>query len=540
MFFSVFCTNSLFTAVYLQRFIYSASMKKNIAFLFCFASLAFCYAQTGGETKSFYNNRPAFHFTPPKNWINDPNGLVYLNKEYHLFYQYNPFGNKWGHMSWAHAVSKDLQTWKSLPLALKEYKTSDTTEAWIFSGCVVVDSLNSSGFFKKGKKNGMVAVFTSAVHSATRDVAQNQSLAYSTDYGRNWKYYAKNPVLDNNSTNFRDPNVFWYPNTKKWIMAVNKPLEYTVQFYESVNLKNWKLLSEFGKQGDTSRVWECPSLFEVPIEGMKKTKWVLLISSGHRQKNYLGMQYFVGDFDGKTFVPQKQPEIFYLDEGKDFYAAIPFGNLPNTEKKPIILGWLNDWEYAGDIPTGSVFRGAFSVPRTLSLFNEGGIYKITQQPKIDYGLTTKSSTTWAENRVIDSSTEINTTFTKNLLAESYHLQLKIENINAEGFNLEILKSGDEKTLISYNFSTKKLSLDRTKSGNVDFNARFKSIETMEVPLEDNKLTLDIHVDKWIVEIFAGGGKKALTDIVFPTKHDSKIDLVPFKGKIKVNSLRIYP
>jgi fructan beta-fructosidase len=159
--------------------------------------------------------RPLYHYTPPKNWVNDPNGLVYLDGEYHLFYQYNPFGNKWEHMSWGHAVSLNLQDWKTLPLALPEIKNQNGSTTMIFSGCVVVDSLNTSGFFDLGFKKGLVSVFTSHVSHAGKDLAQHQSLAFSSDKGRTWKYFDKNPVLDISITNFRDPNVIWWLNEKK-------------------------------------------------------------------------------------------------------------------------------------------------------------------------------------------------------------------------------------------------------------------------------------------------------------------------------------
>ncbi len=459
--------------------------------------------------------RPVYHYTPPKNWVNDPNGMVYLDGEYHLFYQYNPFGTKWGHMSWGHAVSKDLKTWKTLPLALKEFDNADGSQTMIFSGCAVVDEMNTSGLFAKGFTKGMVAMFTSHVTKDKKDIAQHQSLAYSSDKGRTWKYYAKNPVLDIGSKNFRDPNVFWYAPKNKWIVSVVVALEHKVQFYESKNLKDWKLLSEFGKMGDTSSIWECPSLQKVlTSDGLEK--WVLIISSGHRQPKYVGMQYFVGDFDGTTFTPQKQKEVLYVDEGKDFYAAVPFYNRPKSQPNPIIMGWVNNWAYANEVPT-ETWRGGFSVPRKLSLFQEDGMYQLKQTPIISENIFTEKLTL-QPNAKINAQTII-------LKDNLYRLVLDIKLLTSKGFALNLLKNGDEKSVLSYDVATETLSFDRTKSGKIDFSERFKSIESMKIKPKNGHLKLDIFVDKSIVEIYANDGEKVLTDIVFPTKGKGSVEII---------------
>ena len=475
-------------------------MKSTLLFLFISTCL------------SAQNYRPVYHYTPPKNWVNDPNGLVYLDGEYHLFYQHNPEATTWGHMSWGHAISKDLKNWETLPLALPEYKNIDGTTTMIFSGCAVIDSKNSSGFFKKGFTKGMVAVYTSHIEGKT----QHQSLAFSSDKGRTWKYYDKNPVLDIGLKDFRDPNVIWYNERKVWIMTVSKPLEYTVQFYESKDLKQWNLMSEFGKQGDMTKIWECPSLVKVPIENSEKSKWVLMVSSGHRQKGYLAMQYFVGDFDGKNFVAQKQNEVLYVNEGKDFYAAIPFNNLPKTQTKPIIMGWLNDWEYANTLPT-ETFRGGFSVPIKLSLFEENTTYKLKQEPIVKKDIPTEVISLKANELFISKLAKSN--------QNSYRLQLTINLLGSKGFDLYLLKNDKNSTILSYDVATSMLSFDRTKSGNVDFHKRFSSVESVDVKPENGILKLDILVDKSVIEIFVNNGKAVITDLVFPLKDSSDIEVV---------------
>ena len=210
--------------------------------------------------------RPQFHFSPQKNWINDPNGLVYHNGQYYLFYQHNPLGNVWGHMSWGHAVSKDLVHWKHLPVAIPE-----ENGVMIFSGTCVVDKNNTSGLGKNGKVP-IVAIYTGHIEG----VNQSQHLAYSLDDGITWKKYDKNPVLDLNKKDFRDPKVFWYAPKKYWVMALMLSAEFKMQLYSSKNLIDWELLSEFGPAGDISGVWECPDLTQVPVEGQPGKKEMVI------------------------------------------------------------------------------------------------------------------------------------------------------------------------------------------------------------------------------------------------------------------------
>jgi fructan beta-fructosidase len=239
--------------------------------------------------------RPQFHYTPARNWMNDPNGLVHYQGEYHLFYQHNPEGSSWGNMSWGHAVSKDLVHWKELPLAI-----SHDENEMVFSGSVVVDRLNTTGFGTRANPP-MVAVYTS---NPKARADQNQSLAYSLDRGRTWSKYDGNPVLDIDNSEFRDPKVQWYAPTRSWLMTVVKATERKVAFYSSKDLKTWTHLSDFGPQGAVGGVWECPDLFPLPLGKSKEQKWVLLVSlnPGHLYGGS-GTQYFVGDFDGTTFTP---------------------------------------------------------------------------------------------------------------------------------------------------------------------------------------------------------------------------------------------
>jgi fructan beta-fructosidase len=285
------------------------------------AATALLLAQHGtAQAAAAYQEpyRPQFHFTPAQNWMNDPNGLVYYKGEYHLFFQHNPFGDTWGHMSWGHAVSRDLVHWKQLPVALPEHG-----DEMIFSGSAVVDYGNTTGFGTRGNP-AMVAIYTSAYPDD-----QKQSLAYSTDRGRTWTKYAGNPVLDDADREFRDPKVFWYAPQRKWIMAVSMAVQRKIRFYSSPNLKQWTLMSDFGPANATGGVWECPDLFPLALDGNpRKTKWVLVVNLNPGGiAGGSAAQYFVGDFDGSRFTADNAGaytppagDVFADFEGSDYGA----------------------------------------------------------------------------------------------------------------------------------------------------------------------------------------------------------------------------
>jgi fructan beta-fructosidase len=492
--------------------------------------------------------RPGYHFTAPKNWINDPNGLIYHNGTYHLFYQHNPVANVWGNMSWGHATSRDLLTWQHQPLAIPQFTHADgKTKTAIFSGSIVVDRGNRNGFCPAGTTDCLVAVYTGNVMEGDTQRAQYQNLAYSADNGLTWTQYANNPVLDLHTKEFRDPSVSWYAPQQKWLMAVIKPTDHQTAFYESKNLKDWTLLSLFGPAGDTTRVWECPALVSVPVldEAGKSVgglqKWVLFVSSGHPQKNYLGMQYFVGNFDGTTFtLDPKNPKPVapavsnVVDWGKDYYAAIPFNDLPapgNGPARPIMMGWLNDWEYANKLPT-TPFKGAMSVPRQISLRETPAGYELVQTP---LSLQARRGPAFLrKNLIVRGSQPLP------FAGESYELDADIALGTAGKISLHLLKSGAEQSVLTYDVATQTLAFDRTKSGKVAFSDRFSSIETMVVKPQNGRLKLHLLVDRSVVEIFANGGQRVLTDLVFPTRHDGQIELMAEGGQAEYKSLTIWP
>lgn len=452
--------------------------------------------------------RPQYQFSPAIHWTNDPNGLVYHEGEYHIFYQYNPMGIRWGHMSWGHAISKDLVHWQHLPVAIEEGK-----DVMIFSGTCFVDFNNSSGLGKDGKPP-MIAIYTG--HKETN---QSQHLAYSNDNGRTWTKYDKNPVLDIGKANFRDPKVFWYEPEKKWVMVLALPEEKQMQFYSSLDLKDWKLVSSFGPAGDVTGIWECPDLVQIPIANEPgKSKWMLM----HSPAPY--MQYFVGEFDGTNFKSDNPvTKVYRPDYGPDYYAAIMYNNLPKGTA-PISIGWVNNWNYAGDIPT-MPWRGAMSFPRSLSVKKIDGEWCLIQEPvKALTGLRYEQSK-WM-------NLPVNGTRLLPIKGQQYELEVFFEIGDAAISGVQIASGHGHEMEIGYDAASKKIYIDRSKTANQDIHKRFAELSRYEtnLSLTNKKLHLRIFFDNSIVTVFANNGEAVLTTQIFPGKQDDGIQLFSRNGK----------
>ncbi len=463
--------------------------------------------------------RPQFHFTPPIHWTNDPNGLVYYKGEYHLFYQYNPMGIRWGHMSWGHAMSRDLLHWQHLPLAIEEGK-----EVMIFSGTCVVDEQNTSGLGKDGKLP-MVAIYT----GHQEGVNQSQHLAYSLDQGRTWTKYDKNPILDLGKRDFRDPKVFWYAPHKKWVMAVVLPIEKQIQFYSSPDLKSWSLMSSFGPAGDVTGIWECPDLFEVPVAGQPgQTKWVLMHSPSPL------MQYFVGSFDGNRFTADNPVDKVYRpDYGPDYYAAIVYNHLPKNTG-PFSIGWVNNWNYANDIPV-SPWRGAFSIPRKLSLVKEGKDWILQQEPIPALNslreplLELKGSTPVNGNKLLP------------VAGTTIELQVKWKINGTKNAGIILAQSKDKGFKVGYNAEKGLLYLDRSAFGNTVPNQNFAALSYWETPYtpQGDSISLRVFIDRSIVEVYADNGRRVMTAQIFPGPAQKGISLFSEGAATAFEDLRVY-
>ncbi|GAB4099587.1 glycoside hydrolase family 32 protein [Sinomonas halotolerans] len=500
--------------------------------------------------------RPRVHFAPARNWMNDPNGLVFHRGVYHLFYQHNPSAPVWGNMSWGHATSPDLHTWTEQPVAIP-----CTEHEAIFSGSVVADPGNTAGFADGAAPGSdgeevipLVAVYTSAYsEGADRPGTQAQSLAYSLDDGATWTKHAGNPVLDRGSANFRDPKVFRYagPAGEYWVMAVVEAEEHRVLFYASDNLTEWRYLSDFGPAGAMGGVWECPDLFELPVEGVPgETRWVLIVSlNPGGVAGGSGTQYFVGEFDGVRFraedaapaapVAADGPAqgavglraLDWLDWGRDYYAAVSFSGV---EDRRVMLGWMSNWDYAAATPTAAAdsgaagavpggWRSAMSLPREVSLHRAGGRHVLAQRPLLpeDRGPVRGAAALPAgASRSLPAG---RTRVARVPRGEAFRVRLALP-AGSPACTLRLVTGEDEGALLRVDPDAGMLTLDRTGSGLTDFHGLFASVEAAPLPGAEEGVRLDVIVDACSIEAFAQDGLVALTDLVFPRGTETVLEL----------------
>ena len=451
----------------------------------------------GGRNELY---RPQIHFSPTKNWMNDPNGLVFYEGVYHLFYQYNPRGNDWGNMSWGHATSPDLMHWTEQPVALTRDELGD-----IFSGSAVIDKDNTAGF----GANAMVALYTSA------DAKQQQSLAYSVDGGKNFTHYAGNPVIPNDDDNLRDPKVFWHEPSGKWIMLLAKGWKRGVEIYSSANLRSWTHESTFVRDlaGRPSLQWECPDLVQLG------NKWVMIVSVNPGGPLLgSGTMYFTGDFDGHTFTADERDYPIWLDYGMDNYAGVTWSN---TGDRKIMIGWMNNWQYAGTVPC-SPWRSAMTLPRELTLIDYEGtpLLANTVVKEID-GLAGE----WRE--------------AGEMLNCSDAYQLRITLPLDRNTIITLGNPADEKYEINIYASSREMAVKRNAAtGQTSFNGFF-SVPSMRAPLNTvgDEVTLDIFVDQSSVEIFTQNGSMAMTNLVFPKELYNQLTISGANCVAKVRELK---
>ena len=418
--------------------------------------------------------RPQLHFTPIRNWINDPNGLLFYKGKYHLFYQHNPNGDLWGDMSWGHAVSTDLFHWSELPTAI-----SYTEKEGIFSGSAVVDHNNTSGFGSV-ENPPLVAIYT--VHQ-NDESNQSQHIAYSLDEGLTWVKYANNPVLDLGMKDFRDPKVFWDEQRQSWTMVVSKPLEFKIAFFTSLDLKNWSHLSDFGPLGATGGCWECPDLFPLTTPSGNK-QWVLLVSlNPGGPTGGSGTQYFIGDWDGREFTPRQSQEAQWLDHGRDNYAGVTFSN---TDNRRIFIGWMSNWEYASKIET-SPWRGAMTLPRELSLSSNNGAFQLHLQPVGEFSKLHGEYVGASDNLELQ--------------------EITAPIISSESLTVKV--SDDKGRFIEFGYSAKKRSLfvDRYHAWFGEYQSNYQ-----ESSVDSGNFILQAIIDRGSIELSTESGKSLITSL----------------------------
>ncbi|MFG1732986.1 glycoside hydrolase family 32 protein [Paenibacillus sp. 843] len=474
--------------------------------------------------------KPGVHFSPPSHWMNDPNGLVYYEGEYHLFYQYHPYSNKWGPMHWGHAVSPDLVHWEHRPIAL-----FPDEHGAIFSGCCVVDWNNSSGLFEGS--HGLVAIFTHAdTCPKTGQPRQRQSLAYSRDKGRTWHKYEGNPVLaEEDLIDFRDPKVFWHPQSERWVMVLVAGDH--ARFYGSKNLIEWTLTGEFGKgEGSHDGVWECPDLFELPVGDSGRSKWVLIISIGDNPSIPEGSrtQYFIGEFDGNTFINDNWPDhIMWLDYGRDNYAGVTWSDIPEQDGRRVIIGWMSNWKYANETPTGA-WRGAMTLPRVLSLTSRDEDVVLTQMPVREVEQLRKTSVS-RDNITVMAETP----FTLQTNGDLLEIEADIDLRSGNEVQIRLKSSGESETRIGYDAEREWLFMDRSNSGLTDFHSSFACEHGARLAPINGKIKLQIWLDRNAVEIYANEGLVVLTDQIFPEAPIERLEVSANSGQVVLNSFHIH-
>ncbi len=479
--------------------------------------------------------------------MNDPNGMVYHDGEYHLFYQHNPFGDKWGHMSWGHAVSSDLVHWQHLPLALSEQE-----DLRIYSGSVVVDSSNSSGFGTDG--HPLVAIYTGHRESSRNTTrVEDQRLAYSNDRGRTWTQYSSNPVLDCGLPDFRDPKVFWHEKTRRWIMVVVLPMEKTMRLYASSDLKRWTQLSEFGPAGAWRDpiIWECPDLFSLEVDGEPHvSKWVLIVNiNPGGPAGGSGAQYFVGEFDGTQFIcesEQSSGAALWLDHGSDFYAAVTWSNVPESDGRRILLGWMSNWAYTRDVPTAP-WRSAMTIPRFLMLRRTPAGLRLAQMPIDELGiLREEPALVFSGGSFAAADSWL---YQQNDLGELLDVEMTFSDVSTDApFVMNIRTGAGEVTTIAIDPQGGQLALDRTHSGLKGFHPAFATSSSHAAPLRiaNGKLRIRFLLDTSSLEVFAQDGETVLTDLIFPSAGRRSIGLsseggnafsMPKVDRITIHKLR---
>lgn len=433
--------------------------------------------------------RPLYRHTPVYGWMNDPNGMFYKDGVYHLYYQYNPYGSQWENMTWRHSTSRDLINWTDEGVAI-----APDALGTIFSGSSVVDHNNTAGF----GKGAIVAFYTSAGES------QTQSMAYSTDNGKTFKKYDRNPILTSNVPDFRDPKVIWHRESNRWVMVLAVGQE--MQFFSSTNLKDWTYESSFGKTyGNHDGVWECPDLMKLPVRGTNKEKWMLIcnINPGGPFGGS-ATQYFIGDFDGKTFTCEDDPaETKWMDYGKDHYAAVTFDNAPDG--RHILMAWMSNWQYANQVPTKQ-YRSANAIPCDLDLFEYKGETYVGRIPS-------KELMALRGKVVLKTSAAKPKAF--NAGKGVYEVVVKFKATSNGKSILVLSNKKGERVEMVYDMKAQTLSVDRTKSGETAFSNDFGVVTTAPVP--GTIKTLRIFVDKSSVEVVDAEGKVSLTNIVFPNE-----------------------
>lgn len=477
------------------------------------------------DTSDREKYRPAYHHTPLYGWMNDPNGMFYKDGVWHLYYQWNPYGSKWQNMTWGHSTSEDLVSWKHQPTAIEANGLGS-----VFSGSSVVDTENTAGF----GKDAVISLYTSA------GVSQVQSLAHSKDGGQTFEIYPANPVITLESE-ARDPNMFWDDTNRCWVLVLAHALDHEMLFFTSPDLREWTLRSAFGKGiGAQDGVWECPDLFRLKVDGTDEEKWVLVcnINPGGPFGGS-ATQYFVGDFDGKTFRADTDANgnipTRWMDYGKDHYATVSWSDAPDNRRT--LIGWMSNWQYAAEVPTMQ-YRSANTLPREAGLFKgaDGQIYMSAAPSPELLTLRDRAVVSVRNKSVGRNSREFALPSSNTGVCE---ILLDLDCKKADSVDIKISNKAGEYVTLRYSSSDHTLSFDRRESGIVDFSQDFPAVTVAPTFDDGRKVSLRIFIDKSSMEVFGNNGKFVMTNLVFPTKPYTTLSVNANGGSARIENLKIY-
>ena len=432
--------------------------------------------------------RPQFHFTAKKNWLNDPNGLMYYDGEYHLFFQHNPSGIDWGNMTWGHAVSVDMVHWEQLPHAIEPDELGT-----IFSGSGVVDWNNTAGF-QTSEENVLVAIYTSAGEFAPVETTYTQSIAYSNDRGRTWIKYRNNPVLSNLAKGNRDPKIIWHGPTKKWVMALY--LENNdFALFGSPDLKSWTKLSDVHLP-DAS---ECPDLFELPVDGDQNcTKWVFWGANG---------RHFIGTFNGEHF--SAQSGVLQTEHGANCYAAQTWSDIPSSDNRRLQIAWMSGGKYP-DMP----FNQQMAFPCELTLRTTADGIRMFRKPVREIETIHQRRHSWNDEGLTPT-----THLLDGIEGELFDIRAEIElgEAKAVGFGVR----GEN---IHYDIDTQRLTC-------LEKSAPLQPI--------DGRLQFQILVDRTSIEVFGNDGRVSMCSCFLPDVANKRLKIFASGGEARIVSLDVY-
>lgn len=479
--------------------------------------------------------RPSLHMTPDTGWMNDPNGLVYFNGQYHQFYQYYPHDTVWGPMHWGHKTSDDLIHWQEHEPALYP-----DDSGMCFSGSAIVDWNNTSGLFEDGKP-GLLAFYTSFIQpkvtladgTEVEDPIQQQSLAFSQD-GITWKKYADGaPIIPaRGNPDFRDPKVIWHEESQAWVMVVSCGQH--IEFYRSTNLLDWRLVSEFGyRHGAHSKgPWECPDLFKLKIDGSDETRWILVVGIGEGAHcGGAGTQYFIGDFDGEIFTNHNHPEsVLWLDFGRDYYATQSFSDVPEQDGRRIVSTWMSNHQYSLELPT-QAFRSSMAMPRELFLFESKAGLRVGQRfiKELNKALSIDAQEVVPSNEQAVSIYSQHKTMKFSAICElesEQTLHLNLYQDTPAFFEFKRSESGIEVR-----------SVRRGQFGTARIDEHFPHDYRIELPV-DSTFQFEVLIDKGSVELLINGGEFSFTNLVYAKNTDASVVLSVDSGSLNLANVHI--